>query len=163
MKKIKAFTLIELLIGMIISALVISFAYTAYILMHRQFLKYKDNRKQITDTMTLNTILNNDFSGSQWVYYQEESLVFSTPGNTLEYIFGDSMMVRIAGEVSDTFHLSPQNVLINHIAEPNDNSSLRLVNELSFTANVLGETEPFHFTKNYSAEAVIKSNILKQE
>lgn len=155
MKRLKAFTLIELLIGMILSAIIISFAYSCYSILAKEFLSYKDVKKQINETITLNSILNNDFVNSEFIYYKDDVLTIEKKGSKQEYSFLENTILRTDGEVTDTFHFSASKINIGYLKE-SDHSAQILVNDFSFVAKVLDENESFYFTKNYSAETALK-------
>jgi prepilin-type N-terminal cleavage/methylation domain-containing protein len=150
--KFKAFTLVELLVGMIISALVISFCYSAYTIIYKQFLNYKNIKTQLVNAMQLNTILTTDFITSESVFYNEDKLVLNSLDKSfLIYSFNDGYILRTQNETTDTFKLVADEFKISYLSE----ISSFLVNEISFDATVLNEKEHFNFYKNYSAETAI--------
>ena len=157
MQKIRAFTLLELLIGMIISSIVIGFCYMSYSIIYKQYRSYKILKLEMVETIQFNSILNSDFIKAETVVFEGNKLIFNSANRSaLYYDFMDNFILRKDGEVTDTFKLSAINVLPGYLAKTVQ-STTSIVNNFSFDAKVLGETEHFHFTKNYSAETMINN------
>lgn len=157
MQKIRAFTLLELLIGMIISSIVIGFCYMSYSIIYKQYMSYKILKLEIVETIQFNSILNADFISAETILFDENILILnSTNRSQLQYDFNDNNILRKDGEVTDTFKLFPTNILPQYLIE-SEQSISSIVNDFSFDSNVLGEPEHFHFTKNYSAETMINN------
>jgi len=154
MQKIRAFTLMELLIGMIISSILITFCYSSYTIIYKQFLTYKKIKNELTETIQLNSVLNNDFANSKSMYFNKNSLYMNRSISPLEYSFSENYILRIEREVIDTFHITAKDITVNYFKE-SANSPLFFVNELSFSAMILNEKERFNFSKNYSAETIM--------
>lgn len=161
MQKIRAFTLLELLIGMIISSIVIGFCYLSYSIIYKQYMSYKILKLEIVETIQFNSILNSDFIKAETVVFGDNKLILnSTNRSSLQYDLMDNYILRKDGEVTDTFNLSAINVLPEYLPET-EPSPTSIVTDFSFDAKVLGEMEHFHFTKNYSAETMI-NNFVQQ-
>jgi len=155
MKKISAFTLLELLIGMIISSIVIGFCYTGYSIIYKQYLNYLIIKENISNTMQFNSILNTDFTTASSIIFETDKLILdfkSAP--QLQYDFRQNYILRKTSDVTDTFMLSALNLVPKYNIE-NDQQPFLIVNDFSFDAVILGETEHFHFAKNYSAETLV--------
>ena len=160
MQKIRAFTLMELLIGMIISSIVISFGYGSYTVIYKQFLSFKEIKKDIVEKMQLNTVINSDFMNAELVNYHDKKLTFTRiQSNPLEYEFEDSLIVRKDQDVKDTFKLTSENIISKPILM-NETGDTAVINTFSFDANVLGEKEHFEFTKIYSAQTLMNYELL---
>lgn len=148
----RAFTLMELLIGMIISSIVISFGYGAYSLIYKQFLSYKKVKKEIVDVMQLNSILHTDLAKAELISFNENKLTIDRKDDLpLLYDFNDSIILRKDIDVIDTFKIAASTVTIA-FSFPEQKA---VVNSFSFDAGVLGETEHFSFEKKYSAETLM--------
>ena len=154
MKKFHAFTLFELLIGMIISGIVIGFGYTGYSLIYKRYLNYSDTKKDIIDAIQLNSVLNNDFLYAEFAHYETDKLIL-TYKNALakEYTFTDKNILRKEGELTDTFKLKATNILAGQNID--QNLTGLPVAEFSFEALIHQEPMHFHFAKRYSAETII--------
>lgn len=155
MKQISAFTLLELLIGMILSSIVIGFCYTGYSIIHKQYLNYNVIKRQNTAAIQLNSILNADFINAESVIYNTDKLILNSDKIQLQYGFQENYILRENNGVTDTFMFSPFNIIPEFLKE-STSLPLAIINEFSFDAIILGELEHFHFIKEYSAETMIR-------
>lgn len=150
MKKINAFTLMELMIGMIIGSIVVGFCYTGYRFIFRQYLDYKKVKEQVNEAMFLNTALTRDFSRSLFVEYKGNSLYIKSDSAQTEYKFTEQYILRNERDVSDTFHLAVKEIAPVFINR-DENTGAEIISGFSFSADVLGQQETFQFSKIYSA------------
>lgn len=156
MKQISAFTLLELLIGMILSSIVIGFCYTGYSIIHKQYLNYNTIKRQNTSAIQLNSILNTDFINAESIMYGTDKLILNSDNKVqLQYEFKQDYILRSANGLTDTFIFSPVNIKPEYLKE-STSLPLAIINEFSFDAVILGELEHFHFVKEYSAETMIR-------
>jgi prepilin-type N-terminal cleavage/methylation domain-containing protein len=156
MQKLRAFTLMELLIGMIISSIVISFCYATYSIIYKQYLTYKAVKQEVVQTAQLNAILTTDFLNAETVTYDDTKLTLNnTDASVLEYNFNDEFILRRQAEIVDTFKLVATDIIPQYITEQQPT----MITGISFNALVLGENESFHFIKTYSAETIVNRAI----
>jgi len=156
MKKIRAFTLMELLVGMIISSLVIAFGYGTYSLIYKQYLSYKTVKMEIVNIAQLNSVLNHDFATAEMISFNEHKLNIDRKNSfPLVYNFNDSIILRIDNELTDTFKIVPGNIVTNFVFKEQNTA----ITNFSFEAKVLNEIEYFTFTKNYSAEILMNYEV----
>lgn len=154
MHKLKAFTLMELLVGMIISSIVIAFAYSAYSLIYKQYVSYRSVKSKVIETMQLHTVMSNDFNNSEYSTFDSNKLKLNTTNNTLTYNFIDSLIIRIDNELSDTFKLVARTIQVKPVF--NDViSNDTLINNIQFDVFVFDNTEHFTFTKKYTAQTLM--------
>lgn len=158
MKKIKAFTLLELLIGMIISTLVVGFSMMSYFIIYEQYLNYKSVKQTISDVMLMNTVIASDFTNAQTITaIDNNELNFNNENNTtIQYHFASEFITRQEDQIIDTFKIALNNKLPVFLLEK-ENEPTNLLSTFSFDAKVLGETEHFNFTKNYAADVIINN------
>lgn len=163
MKKVKAFTLLELLIAMIISSIVIAFGYEVYSIMYKQFLSYKKAKTEIVNTMQFNTVLTNDFYNSEEITFNENTIaVFRKNNEPLHYTFNDNYILRTRNEIMDTFKITATNIQEKFVFK-NEQMQSTLINELSFDALQSGEIQHFLFEKNYSAATLLNMEVKFQQ
>ncbi|MES2140745.1 MAG: prepilin-type N-terminal cleavage/methylation domain-containing protein [Bacteroidota bacterium] len=156
MKQISAFTLLELLIGMILSSIVIGFCYTGYSIIHKQYLNYNNIKRENTNAIQLNSILNTDFVNAGYVMYDGDKLILNSENkDQLQYEFKENYILRSTSGLIDSFMFSPVNISPEYLKE-STRLPLAIINEFSFDVVILGELEHFHFIKEYSAETMIR-------
>ena len=160
MKKLKAFTLLELLIGMIISSIVIAIGYASYNMIYKQYLLYKSYRTELVEFAGLNSELHNNFYNSERVKAKETSLFFEFKNEKeIVFEFNDEFILRKEKESIDTFKV---NVLNYKFFLQNESNII--VNAISFDSELLKEMVQLRFEKMYSAEKLIEAeqNIIKE-
>ncbi len=158
MKKIAAFTLIELLIGMIISSIVIAFGYSAYTLIYKQYNNYKEIKEKMMEVTQLHEALNTDFHTVEMISFHENTLTFYKKEYPLEYIFSDEWIIRKERDVADTFRVAATEV--HHTQRFPENGLF--VQQFSFEVDILKEKEYFNFVKNYTAESLMNYQALNK-
>lgn len=148
----------ELLIGMIISSIVISFCYMSYTLIHKQYMNYKAVKVELVEALDLNSVLNSDIAKSEKIIYENNKLVlFKNENENLEYDFLETCILRKSGEVVDSFQFMPQNIASRPIVGVSN--SLKLIDFFSFEVNVLGDKEYFQFSKLYDSKMIMDDEI----
>lgn len=158
MRKLKAFTLMELLIGMIVSAIVISFCYLSYAMIYKQFVSYRTVKQELVEALEFHSVLNRDFVDAQKATFRETELtLISYKNRNVIYNFEAEFVLRKTGEVVDTFFLEPTNISTDFLMTENNFS--KPVVQFSFDALVLGEQEHFLFNKRYDAEMIVNYEI----
>lgn len=149
----------ELLIGMIISSIVISFGYAAYAIIYKQYLGYKDVKAKMMETTQLYNTLSDDMRTADIVSFNENTLLLyhkNTSG--LQYNFYDDFIVRTERELTDTFKIVPLDMKQRFLFPGNT----AFVQQFSFEVNTLGEKEYFNFVKNYSSETLMNYKTLTE-
>jgi prepilin-type N-terminal cleavage/methylation domain-containing protein len=160
MKKLKAFTLMELLIGMIISSMVIASGYYAYSIIFDRFEKYRDVKKKLVTGEQLNSILNNDAFTADLISFRDDELVLTKgPEKSIRYHFYDERIIRTEQEVSDTFAIAAVDIQPQFLF-PENNS---FVQQFSFKATLLDEKAFFCFTKSYPAELLMQHKLTNED
>lgn len=159
MKKISAFTLLELLIGMIISSIVIGFCYAGYSIIYKQYISYNVIKRQNTAAMELNSILNTDIINAASITFDTDKLILNSEEKIkLLYEFKENYILRKDNEVTDTFMLASVNVSPLYFNE-SGTLLVAIIKEFSFDVDLFGEQEHFRFTKEYSAETMVNLQI----
>lgn len=154
MHKLKAFTLMELLVGMVISSIVIAFGYSAYALIYKQYVSYKSVKTTVVETMQLHTTMSNDFNNAECITFGENKLKLSGSNKLLMYNFIDSLVIRGDQEMSDTFKLAANDIQTTSVFNHGTNND-RLINSLQFDVSVFDNKEHFTFTKRYTAQTLM--------
>lgn len=108
MRKISAFTLMEIIIVMIISMIVISLTYKTLDIVTMQFRQFGKSRKHIYELSLVETLLTKDFANSACILRAEEGILCKYSDKDIFYIFGDDYMVRREGSIVDTFNIKPR-------------------------------------------------------
>lgn len=114
--RINAFTVLELLIALLISAMVISLAYAAFIRWNAVFMRWRDGTIALDSGRLLERALRVDLNQGTFANYTDGLLsINNMDGSTVEYHIGDSSTVRMHHTgVRDTFAFSIDSVQTRH-------------------------------------------------
>ncbi len=94
-KKIPSFTLSEMMVVLVISAIVISLAITTLSLVQNHIRRISNNFEKNTEIRLLKRILTNDFNKYVLEYnYTEKQLLCTNPIDTISYVFSESYILR---------------------------------------------------------------------
>lgn len=101
--KIKAYTIIELLVVMIISSMVVSFAFGVYF-MSVNYSQQLQNKAGLWNEITaMEWMIKNDLNQSSFVVEQEEAItLYRSSHDSVIYILGDSLL-RVYQQDSGTY------------------------------------------------------------
>lgn len=106
-KKFSAFTLLELLVGMIVSGIVLTATFSAYRIVSRQNLDYSARSKSATDLSFFVSRLAADFSAKGKVFQlTENEISIEQEKRILQYRFSEKNIFRSDGTHTDTFFVS---------------------------------------------------------
>ncbi len=156
MKKLRAFTLLELLFVMILTTIIIGIGYLTFNISTKQLHSYRENSKKISEIFLVTMLLNKDFTEAKSVLKANDSLILTGDGNSsLQYFFTEEYIVRSANSVTDTFYYKTQNRSEKFLDKPAD-VNRGLVDEIYFEIKTDDErAEIFHAVKAYSAAALM--------
>lgn len=160
--KLKAFTIIELTVITLLSGIVISIAYFVFFILQKQYNTYDKTSKIQLEITTLNRLLTEDFQKADSIVSSTNSafLIYKNELVT-DYKFEPNYITRNKSSVTDTFHLSTDNVSLILDEEPVSVPGIWL-NELKFEANYHQKKLSFHFYKKYPVAPFITKDNQKQ-
>ena len=159
MKRIKAFTLIELMVVMVLSSIVFTIAYYAY----RSVIIFQSSQTQasidIEQYRTLNKLLANDLMDCDLSIQETENTIrtISRTKGDVTYYFGESSIVRMTADLAtDTFQVRhPSSYVSTKYLSPED----RIINELELYLIFHDSPITLHFQKTYAPELLINKQI----
>ena len=155
-KKIKAFTILELVVTMLITSIIIGVVYTSYFILNKTYTTYQAKNEKIDSIVQLNNLLKSDFAGSAKVLKSPTGIICFLQNKTVIYTITPDYIVR-ASSVSDTFKIASSNIATLFENKPvitTDNPQ-SYIDELDVTFKVLNEIIQYHYFKIYSSEELI--------
>lgn len=122
---IKAFTVQELLVTMVISSLIMGMVYVIYVQIHKQLYTFSEYGQQQMDYNQFKTVLASDiFYAKNIERYGESGLKLCFGKEEYQYLFLRNMVVRDRqGEAMDTFNIKTTSF---EFEEKEDYRTLRL-------------------------------------
>lgn len=110
MKRISAFTLMEVIIVMIISMIVVSLTYKTLDIVSMQYRQFSKSRKHIYELSLLETLLTKDFANSEYLKRMNDGVMCKYRDKNVVYTFNDGFIVRSEGTITDTFNIMPREI-----------------------------------------------------
>ena len=150
----KAFTIMELLIAITLTAIISIAAFYAFELVQKQYLLYQNMTKEVRIYQDFVTIIQWDIAKANWIERQENDLVLHYPTYKLLYVFKDSSLWRIN-------NLYPNEIDTLLIIAKWETTFFRkkrvekgIVDVGRFELQAFGERQKLHFSKAYSARTL---------
>jgi len=160
MKKIRSFTIIELVITMVITSVVVSFVYYSYFLLNNQFNTYSHRSMEIKQFYLLSGIWQRDFERADAIFDTLDSrhFVFSHSDTIVRYSFDTNTIVRQSGGSVDSFTLPATHADIVYV-----NDSLPLIKEIALITIVNGDSMLLLGNKLYSSKEIMFAEKLQHD
>ncbi|KAB2859604.1 MAG: prepilin-type N-terminal cleavage/methylation domain-containing protein [Flavobacteriales bacterium] len=147
--KLKAFSILELMVAILISGIIISAAFSVFIFSNKQFFKFTAIKTDIRDYFELSSSLKRDFEMAKKVIKKsDEQVEMQLTDKNIIYQFGANYITRTTALHSDTFMFSSTNIELNMLTNNNEN----LIDYLKL--DVKDNTLSFH--KDYGAIAKLE-------
>jgi Tfp pilus assembly protein PilE len=160
--KVKAYTILELAITMLLSALVISIAYTAYRMVNQSYLSFTIKNNHSADLMRLDNLLKKDFFRADQITCDSAGILCHLKDHSVCYIFTRDFIIRKAG-LTDTFKFKVENITpwysSQQLQEALSESTGHYVDALDFNLIFRDEKVPFTYHKCYSSTELINANV----
>jgi competence protein ComGF len=154
MKKIKAFTVIELIIGLLISSIVISVSYYVYFLFFTQLIKQQNKNNVVNEFQLFKKVFNNDFKNALSVKDTLDKnmlLINFAKQENIVYLFDQKDIIRSLNEKNDTFNFSGR---IDNIQLLDD--TMPLITQIQIETIIQKEKINSVFSKLYSAQQIMQ-------
>lgn len=159
MRKIDAFTLMEVIIVMIISMIVISLTYKTLDIVSMQYRQFSKNSKQVYELSLMETLLTKDFANSEYVKRVSNGMICRFKRKSILYIFDNSSMIRVEGAVSDTFNIVPNDVRY-YFSDKNVSNINGYIDRVVFMSN-LSNSKLFTYRKIYASDFLLNTQTIQ--
>jgi len=156
MSKLKAFTLLEMIVVMILTLLVSGIAFQAYQIVAKQYYSFRISMKRNNELLLFERTLLQDISGAEYVQKTQEGIECVLPDRNISYNFENDYVLR-AITVPDTFFLKVENDSAFFFSKKNISIG-DIIQKLSFSIIIEGEKLDYTFAKTYGADVLMKFN-----
>ena|ERR1700748_99759 len=157
--KIKAFTIMEVTITMLIAAILMGIIYTAYSIISRSYQSFHIKNKEMAEVNQLDKLLKKDFDRAEIIEKTADGVMVINSGNTVIYEFRQEAILRTA-VLTDTFKVKPDSLSALFEGQPLDeirsSDESNRIDELSFSLLLQNEKIPYHYLKLYSSVNLIQ-------
>ncbi|MBB6502651.1 type II secretion system protein J [Pedobacter cryoconitis] len=154
--KVSAFTLMEITVAMLISAICITICYSAYGLIQSYYIRFEEKNKTSSLVMDLKHVLERDFLKAIHIIRTENGLEVQQDSLNIDYSFQDKQILRqIKSLHTDTFSMPAQKIDFYfegreaHVADTVD--QLNLILQMNKDVQV-----PVQINKYYSSADLFK-------
>jgi hypothetical protein len=148
--KLPAYTVMEMLVVMAISAISIGITYTTYQIFSSQYYGFKKRSEEISVYLQLDKLLTKDMADAEQVLRTPGGVVFKKKDRETYYEFTSEWILR-NDLLQDTFVVQPMEVGFFLKGQP-QHLPEGLLDELRFESHYKEELLPFRYQKKYGAE-----------
>ena len=150
MKKIQAFTIMELLVAMVLLSLVNMAGWQAWELCALQFGQYKNTSNSIQENKSFDQLLRRDFENCKTAEFIDGVLYLNFETHHITYVFEDKNIQRINSiqpNYLDMFAVEAR------VKEPHFmNSSVNVIDHISYDLIINQTLFVVHLNKTYDAD-----------
>ena len=151
----RAFTILELLVVLIISAIVIGIGAACYVIVDKSIMNYMTINKNINNSFLFNSVLYHDVHSSDVLLKTDRGIrMIKIAFPETEYIVSNGKMIRLSGNVKDTFECIFDKVEYLFESTPVITPE-NIVDEIICKTIVLNEKDVYHYRKEYDRLTLI--------
>ena len=151
----------EISITMLISAIVIGIAYSAFSIIHQSYRSFEQKNENLGEMIRLDELLHRDFSHACTINKTANGIVFQTGAESVVYEFQSGYALRTS-TITDTFKLALQDIHTSFENTPVTEVSLvaehNRIDLLDFSVLFERENIPYIYHKQYSSANLIQRN-----
>jgi prepilin-type N-terminal cleavage/methylation domain-containing protein len=152
--RLNAFTLLELLVALVVTALLIGMGYAALRLVQGQQRAIQHKASLLGQLSTWQTLLAADFASGRPIEATETEIRCLRPMGPVVYYWLDSTLVRTQGEVTDTFPGPIREYAYFWQGQPRRQG---LIDEIALTTVLAQDTFYLQARASYAAQALLSS------
>jgi len=152
--RIPAFTIMELTIAMLISAIVIGLMYLAYAIISHSYLSFVDRNNNTSTITSLDRRLNRDIDKAEMIYRDSNTVTMRSNIDTVIYRFRADRVIR-QKLIVDTFKVNTEGFVTSFESVPVDGNTPgdeeKKIDDLQIVLLAEGQKIPYHYHKSYSS------------
>ena len=156
--RIKAFTLVETLVAMVLSSLVIAMGYMGYSLVVKDFNAYSKSNAETSGLLSLENAMNTDFFKATEIHYIENELTVTFDNATeAEYKVENGKVIRTRAGHADSIFVNVTEIKPEIIGPDG------LIEKIELVISSHGREFRISFEKEYDAITFIRNDsVMKQ-
>lgn len=146
--KLKAYSLLEIIVALFLSGIVISAVYSGYVFTHKQFFKFTAIKTEIRNYFELSEVLNREFETSKKVLkIGDRAIEIEMIDKVIQYSFNEEQILRTLNGRVDTFLFKVDAIEMSAF----NVSEEILVDYLALTITEKGDAKSLSLYKDYGA------------
>lgn len=152
MKQLKAFTIIEMLVVLVLSAVVFGIAASAWLYFERLENKINNDQSYLVGFNKFDFLMKNDVNNANEINGTETDLYFvlNNQHQKIHYQFLDTSIIRVQEEISDTINIHYKNQI--HFAEKSND----LITKIDFIFELYNQPISKNYSKWYDHKTLLE-------
>lgn len=147
---IKAYTLMEMTVAMLLAAISITICYSAYGIVSGYFIGFQQKNKQAQDVLMFTHAMERDLQRCNLVLRLEDGVELQCDSVNVNYHFAGKYILRVLGEFkTDTIQLEHTSVLA--FFEGSEVNTTDTIDRINLSIVLAQKPIPLQFRKNYSS------------
>ncbi|MDJ1486106.1 hypothetical protein QNI16_36830 [Cytophagaceae bacterium YF14B1] len=173
-KTLPAFTIAEMVVVLLLSAIVIGVAYRGLAFVLIRFSQFHQRSHLISEQVLFDKTLSNDLAHCRLLVAKENTIYCLYTAKTIRYQFAQEWILRMDHSRSDTFHLPTNHLSVQSITGTAQEQELlvpiplAVVNQVRFQTSLLKEKDStlpdtFLYQKKYAADTYLNADFYFEE
>jgi prepilin-type N-terminal cleavage/methylation domain-containing protein len=158
--KLKAFTIMEVTIALLVSGILIAIVYVAFAVVNNSYHAFVLKNVESADLAQLDLLLSRDFRRADLIEKTDSGLFFKNNNGGIRYVLNSDYIVRTNG-ITDTFKFKTTRTNMLFEQQPVETGPDALnsrVDELELDLLLHNDKMTFHYYKQYSS-----ANLFEQD
>ena len=158
--KVKAFTIMEVVITMMISAILMVIICLIYLVISSSYNVFKGKNEELNTINTLDELLKKDFREGRYIAGDQNIMTITRGKDSITYQWDKAYVVRSDAGVVDTFKVNTAGRSVSFEQYPfeSTNNILNTIDELKLDLVYKRDTLHYHYQADYSS-----SDLLNQD
>jgi hypothetical protein len=153
--KVKAFTILEVTVSMLLAVITISIAYTAYRVVSSSYRQFDIKNKKLAEFIITDKLLKKDISACNKMVRTIDGVSLLGNEGEIRYTFEADYILRNQFDIrTDTFFV--KNADFISLFEKKEAFSGEMTDNIRFSADLEDKTVKLGYFKNYSAEQLFR-------
>lgn len=160
-QRIKAFTIMEVVVTMTIAAILMGITYTSYQIINKSYSSFNVKNNEMAALERLDELLKKDFNRAEIIEKDEKGIVVKSRRDTIQYEFAPDFILRISA-ITDTFKIKNEGPSTSFEGQLIDGQGLseeeNRLDALSISLLFQNEKVLYHYHKVYSSVNLFNRN-----
>lgn len=136
--KVKAFSVIEVIVSMVIAAIILGITFTIFSITSERLLDYKNQNQLVNDLNRFSYSINKDIFDNDKLYFNNDELIFENYNdNNIKYLFEENRIIRNKQEFIDTFKIKLRHYQTDTVKSKNEKLIFQKIKMKILTDSVL--------------------------
>ncbi len=147
-RKIPAFTMIDVLTGMVIMSIIIAMVFYLFTALNKQVYHYGQFHNQLNNYLMLKTDIDRQTDMANEIVGVPNGFQINNERESIVYQRAENRLLRLTDYTTDTLAHELESMQLFYVAD-NNGKPTELVNEIELKINLQNQVLTCHFYKNY--------------